>query len=328
MFRLDKIDAGVLKTYAAHVLPKLIANIKNGRVIAGTSYELEQEAKNILLRRVSGNRGWQSDYILPEALLVSEPARLEKLNTIIMRKFAELDEASRPNPELLEKIFNYEGIITKNKGPAYWISRKIGRNTCPYCNRQYTFTIETEYAGHPLVRADFDHWFAKSRFPLLSLSLYNLIPCCKICNSSIKSSKEMSLKTHIHPYVVEMNPDDSEFKFKACVKASPYREWEVKIDRKKGSKIDNTIRDMHLEDIYSMHGDLEVKDIMLFNDAYPQGYINDLMNRLHLTNRRGLTRTDVYRILYGTEWEEERYLERPLSKLKRDLLEESGIIGE
>ena len=50
------------------------------------------------------------------------------------------------------------------------------------------------------IRPEFDHFYDKATYPVLSLSFYNLIPCCHICNATLKTTKKFSLKSHIHPY--------------------------------------------------------------------------------------------------------------------------------
>ena len=93
--------------------------------------------------------------------------------------------------------------------------------------------------------------------------------------------------------------------------------------RPDGSAEDNTIKLFCLDDIYKLHDSLEVKDIMDFKDNYPEGYITDLMNRLRAENIGGsLTQKDIFRMLFGIEYDEDKVLLRPLGKMKRDLIEE------
>src|SRR5690606_37151236 len=68
-------------------------------------------------------------------------------------------------------IGQYEEIFY-NKKVGKWLSTELNVKTCPYCNRQYTFTIEK---GTKNIRPEFDHFHSKSEFPYLALSFYNLI---------------------------------------------------------------------------------------------------------------------------------------------------------
>ena len=97
-------------------------------------------------------------------------------------------------------IFDYDGQLSRNKSRSYKLSMGQGRNTCTYCNRQYVITVNGKNDKERIARPQLDHWFSKELYPLLSLNIYNLIPCCSICNSSIKRNTIFSLDTHIHPY--------------------------------------------------------------------------------------------------------------------------------
>lgn len=126
----------------------------------------------------------------------------------------------RPNdyPDLhriildINSIFSYSdfsGAETVTYG-AYTLAKNLNRRTCTYCNRTYTNTLSTS-AGKKVMRPQFDHWYPQTRFPVLAISFYNLIPSCYICNSSVKSDTVLDLLLHVHPYV-DTNQSD-EFKF-------------------------------------------------------------------------------------------------------------------
>jgi len=83
---------------------------------------------------------------------------------------------------------------------AYTLAMNLNRSTCTYCNRIYTHTV-ARVNSSKVMRPQFDHWFSKSKHPALSMSFYNLIPSCSVCNSSIKGTLDFDLATHLHPYV-------------------------------------------------------------------------------------------------------------------------------
>ncbi|MDO4319215.1 MAG: hypothetical protein Q4C34_01450 [Bacteroidales bacterium] len=296
-----------------------------GRTHKGTKYNLKPEALDILLPKWKTK---QPDTSVLEQLLIEEPRASYKLAGEIWANLQRLKKKSRPSLKTIEILFNYDGVFNGNNGKetAYWLAGTTGRNTCTYCNRQYIFTIEScDEKGETrmIARPQFDHWFPKSAYPLLSLNLYNLIPSCSICNSSVKGATNMSLDTHIHPYVNE--PDSSAFSFRVTKAATDTSEWKLCIDRVRGSKIDKTITDLALEEAYALHEPLEVKDIMDFHDAYPDGYVSSLLDDLFKNSIGNLTKSDVYRILFGAEPDPDRFLDRPLSKLKSDLLKQIGV---
>lgn len=76
---------------------------------------------------------------------------------------------------------------------------------CPYCNAE---TVGTARLPERIHVPDIDHIFPKMKYPLLSLSLYNLVPACNRCNSRFKKVKDMLEGWNVnhplpslHPYV-------------------------------------------------------------------------------------------------------------------------------
>lgn len=45
-----------------------------------------------------------------------------------------------------------------------------------------------------------DHFYPQSRHPYLSLSFFNLIPGCSVCNSHLKKEKQFDIDTHFNPF--------------------------------------------------------------------------------------------------------------------------------
>ncbi len=122
---------------------------------------------------------------------------LEEVITAEPKKLHEIAEwAEGRKEEYKFMIGKYKNFTAKKKEyNAYDLASKLQVNVCPYCNINSTFTIENG------TRPEFDHFYDKTTYPILSLSFYNLIPSCHICNSSLKGDKNFSLKTHIHPYI-------------------------------------------------------------------------------------------------------------------------------
>ncbi|WP_430899380.1 MULTISPECIES: hypothetical protein [unclassified Paraflavitalea] len=107
----------------------------------------------------------------------------------------------------LSKIFDYKSLSKKSKGYyLYKLSSDIGIKVCVYCNISFIKTVYSKEKKQVL-RPIFDHFYSKSRFPLLAMSLYNLIPCCYYCNSSLKGNVEFSLENNLHPYIEGFSSD-------------------------------------------------------------------------------------------------------------------------
>ena len=91
------------------------------------------------------------------------------------------------------------------------VLERLKIRTCPYCNRNYTFTVKSSSsaAGKKFTtRPEFDHFYCKSKHPLLALSFYNLVPSCSVCNHG-KATDDIG----INPYF-----DGFQSKFGICDK--------------------------------------------------------------------------------------------------------------
>ncbi|EAS19380.1 hypothetical protein BBFL7_00847 [Flavobacteria bacterium BBFL7] len=276
-------------------------------------------------------------------LLISEPRDLidlneNFLNDIPSHSFAEwnqyllLKKRTRDNPaeialfdkyQLLERqlnlIFRYSHSIesskftakTIKKYSAYHLADNLDIQTCVYCNRIYTKTVTKP---HKTTRPQFDHWFPKSRYPMLALSFFNLIPSCNICNSSLKGDVDFNIDTMIHPYI------HSDIKMKFSYRLNSYAKQEFKINRVIGSEEDQTINAFKLEEIYKTHED-ELDDLILLKKRYSLNYLLNLRKILNPTKER-ITVKELYRLAFGVYPDEKDFHKRPLSKMKRDILEE------
>lgn len=329
MLKLDKPSQTIRDDFFNKLKTTLIKRIKYGVPYDGTGVVLSDSAKAVLLSDWNQDKPQQTGRL--KELLTSEPAALVRLEQTIKDEFAALPETERPSNKDLETIMGYTAVFdSESKSKAFWLAKAVGKNTCVYCNRQYVFTVEKGDGTRKedrIARPVFDHWFAKSKHPLLSLSLFNLIPSCSVCNSSVKGSDEYSLTTHIHPYVHEDGHPD--FTFRVSAAAKKELKWEVKLDAALGSKEKKTINDLCLNEQYTMHGTTEVNDLMEFKQKYPTGYLKQLMTDVlkdAAKNEHSLTIEEVYRMLFGTELNQDKFLDRPLSKMKHDILHDMGVI--
>ncbi|ATA90344.1 hypothetical protein CGC58_11735 [Capnocytophaga stomatis] len=236
-------------------------------------------------------------------VLIGLPTELDKIKT----KFSKKGK--------IKQLFHYDNWIKYDKYNAYHLAEKLDIPTCPYCGRMYTKTVISE-KGKKIVRPDFDHWFPKSKYPLLALSFYNLIPSCNICNSRLKGAYDFELDTHFHPY---HKVDDLKFTFSYDLDA--YEKPRVKIVTENDFSKDS-VKAFELEEIYKTHQD-EVEDLLKIRQAYSENYIEILNKTLEGAN---LTREEVYRLAFGAHLAEDKFDRRPLSKIKKDILTELGIV--
>jgi hypothetical protein len=229
------------------------------------------------------------------------------------------DEEHKFLKNIFENLYN---DFTKVKG--YALLKKMNIRTCPYCNRQYTFTINSanmKQAGVK-IRPEFDHFYSKSEFPILALSFYNLVPSCPICNH-VKNGKEIT----IHPYVQGFNCKFKvEDKSKLVVDKSNIlllKTSQFRITFNHYSLEEKTnIEAFGLRELYNQHKDY-VKEIMDKTQAYDSHARESLINSFQ---GAGHTPEQVYNFIWGGYLNDAEYEKRPLSKLTKDILDQLEII--
>lgn len=147
------------------------------------------------------------------------------------------------------KVFNYDAMANKY---GFAITEKLGINVCLYCNKEKIQIIK----GDKNVRPDLDHFYPKSKFPFLAVSLSNLVPSGSICNQSYKKSK--SMLDHVHPFIFGINDQQKIFNvFYPPGKILLSENIKIKII-KQGGIIDNNFTTFELDSVYNC--DDELKD--------------------------------------------------------------------
>lgn len=221
----------------------------------------------------------------------------------------------------VEKIFSYKDWFCNKESKyysAYDLAKNLERNSCTYCNRIYTSTINSK--GRNIIRTTLDHWFPKTNFPLLALSFYNLIPSCSNCNSLVKGATNFNLNDHIHPYVDVNQNEEFIFNYKFNTSLSKYRIYLQDVNSL-NSKARNTLKGMYIDEMYNSHQS-ELIDLIKIKTNYSKSYIKSIEKLFGNT----LTREEVYRILFGVELESNNFHKLPLSKFKSDILKKLDII--
>lgn len=187
-------------------------------------------------------------------------------------------------------------------------------NSCVYCNRNYTLDIISLNNA----RAELDHWFPKSEFPILALSFYNLIPSCHSCNH-IKLNKspnkgwDLALDTICHPYF-EKNVFTFSYYYETL------NSFKVKINVEENSKSENTVKFNSTKEIYESHSHIELRDLIDLRYKYSKNYLENLLDKTF--SGLLISQEEAYRMIFGIEIREENFHKKPFSKFKFDIIEE------
>ncbi|MBR4291065.1 MAG: hypothetical protein IKT52_10590 [Oscillospiraceae bacterium] len=230
--------------------------------------------------------------------------------------------------DLLAGIFAYDDILNRNLvagTPRHQLLSAMNVPVCPYCNRQYITLFCNPQKGGKAQKdtvkettADLDHFYIKSQYPYLSLSLYNFIPSCQICNSRFKGTTDFYVYPHIYPYK-EGFGDNVKFTTKldefqagdnGTIELATYSSNEA---------VQNSISTFMLEHVYQSHTDY-VNDIQRKAEKYNEKMIASLKSQFG--DLLGDSRS-IMDDLYGQYLDQSKFYLRPLAKLTKDILAES-----
>lgn len=222
----------------------------------------------------------------------------------------------------IAKIVDYNFLDSELR---HLVLTRTGIEVCPYCNRQYI----TPYQKGTKVKstADLDHFFPKSIFQLLSLSLFNFVPSCQICNSRFKLARSLEI---LYPYnsgfnnnaffEVKLNSNSTlesiigkNTTFDLTINVSPSCSNQVEIE--------NSIRLFYLREVYQIHKDY-VREILYKKHAYSDTYKGQLQQ---LFSDMNLGSTEINLFLYGKDLNPVHLGKRPLSKLTYDIINSTKI---
>ncbi len=222
----------------------------------------------------------------------------------------------------------YKNFTNKKKEyNAYKLAENLGVNTCPYCNLNSIYTVidneENEIKNKELLRPEFDHFFDKATCPILSLSLYNLIPSCYQCNSNLKGGKKFDLENYLHPYIDDI---DKEIKFEIKIKDVKFyytvEGFEILVNTT-SKKAENHNKVFRLKERYQYIKDI-VLELIQKKYVYNEDYLKELFKKYEGTFFRNIE--DLRRLVSGGYISDGEINKRPLSKLIKDITKQLGYL--
>ncbi|MET3538229.1 HNH endonuclease [Chryseobacterium limigenitum] len=264
-----------------------------------------------------------------DSIIIEKPNKLKKIiDHFKTQKWEEIIYKSSKTTDFGTKLlecFGYKDRFRDGKTRGIWLAEKINLKSCCYCNAQYGITIKGKKALF-----QFDHFFPKTKYPYLSISLYNLIPSCANCNNT-KNRTDLNLEEYFHPYFnnlsdlakfhLEYDPDPRKiFTFKELKKQN----LKVNFIAKAVDTFDIVSKHNELysiEDIYNCHHDI-ADEILMKSIIYTQKLIK---NHLKIDGLFPDKKTYL-RYLFSNYINESEIHNRPLSKFTQDLLKQFKII--
>lgn len=271
------------------------------------------------LGKAAANRMMQFIREKNREFFLASPKKLRDNSDIFTNQFSEeievYDAASRDSKSetsyglFIKRMRDiYKGFMqaednshTKN---GYWLMKKLGVKVCPYCNRNYTVTIDTDEIR---VRPEYDHFYPEATYPSLILSFYNLIPSCPACNS-LKRTKELK----VNPWIGYKNNERPRFRVDTSTGEFPAKP-KIIIDNE-----DANTKKLGIKELYNEHVDY-VKDVLdkiqAYNPATYRAIAHDFQGIVH-------TEANLDRMIWGNYIKESDVGKRPFAKLTADILEQ------
>ena len=235
--------------------------------------------------------------------------------------------------DTLRGIFDYDNFAGRKgqgkKGGGIPLIKTVLKHVryCPYCNADMVYTITCDDNGKTYKSA-FDHFYPRSRYPFLGLSLYNLIPSCDRCNSKFKHDKYKETLETFHPYLDDV---DSETHFILIGLTNKMRHGVESADALKirlvprptsANSVEASLTNYQslyrIDDVYGqLYQDVAVQTLQIgavINEPYREEI------KAHFLNA-GIC-ADPVKIVLGTSLKRKEINKYHVAKLKLDLLEQ------
>ncbi|MBO4598282.1 MAG: hypothetical protein J5676_10480 [Bacteroidaceae bacterium] len=209
---------------------------------------------------------------------------------------------------------NYRKTILKK------LAKKLNVKTCPYCNMHYTLFAEGNNKKR-LAKFQFDHFFDKSDYPFLSMSLYNLIPSCAVCNQG-KSTGKVSLKFHPYDSAIcdqfHFEVKNPQSLFSGAKLGKDQIDIKLIKDTCTQQELDVFDNTFNIKTLYSRHGDIAQE---VFDKAYEEPYY---LNPCNFNFLQGKSSEYLQRLWMGTYTEKSEIEKRPMTKYIQDLWKQAS----
>lgn len=219
---------------------------------------------------------------------------------------------------VLRNIFISNGYENEKALDKSKFISKIKIDTCPYCNRNYIYTTSKNKKTKP----EIDHFYPKSKYPILGFSYFNLIPSCKPCNGfGAKGERDPFIVGLSNPYLLKYNDFELSHKIKNIAIINPLSgKSDIQVYFKKS--ILGHLEVFNLKDLYELHYDHAIELVIKRNLKYSKKY------REYLKSFKTLKFSDseIDRMILGNYALEKEQHKRPLSKMFQDIGKEIGLI--
>ena len=250
-----------------------------------------------------------------EKIIGASPLQLKAIIRWINIYYPDGKDKEKPLYQFLYNIFVVHGY---NKIDKFEFIKNSGLKTCPYCNRNYIYTIDENRN----IKGEIDHFYPKDLYPILGVSYHNLIPSCQTCNGlNAKGNKDSYDKKLKNPYDIQVDDFKFNFKINSSNIFNPSKD-EESIDIYFEKELSAYNEFFSLDLLYKEHRDIVLE---LYLKAKHE-YVREYMDYLHSYKELKFSDEDIYRFITCGYMNDEDLHKRPLSKLIKDISNELGLI--
>lgn len=200
---------------------------------------------------------------------------------------------------------------------------------CPYCNSDLLYAFGFRRNKIEFARSALDHFYPKSLYPFLAISLCNLVPSCYRCNTTFKGAVNPMSSGIAHPYY---NDFDSEVAFtwgdvrKKAIDGTLKRE-DVKVMVKplNSNNVSSSMRSIDHFKIKELYQHLHLEEISQIPDRLNElksMFEEDTLRQLRVPVAQTLVYNHRKSLIFNCSFDKAKINARPLSKLKQDLVAE------
>lgn len=260
-------------------------------------------------------------------------ATAEQIRSIINGIVSTHTHFSKTVIELLSELFDYtefqQGkVLAFRKGKFYWETpdepwggyeylqyHTESLKYCPYCNADTVYAFEKNNTKKPRkVVSALDHFYPKSQYPFLALSLYNLVPVCSRCNSQMKGCTDMA--DVANPYIEDIHQNVFFFPVIGSIQPASNKSCSVAVLPRNGCdpKAIEFVRRFELESLYSSAFARDAWLCMEKMRLFTPEFRRDLERRINQRDPRF-----IESLLFGMPLEEAEINKTRLGKMTLDI---------
>lgn len=245
----------------------------------------------------------------------------------VIQNVTDDNESNEINLHLRDKVFAYKGRRHDKIIAPFFMehAEEMGIYTCHYCDTAYVnvYEYEDKKAGKTIKQShfDLDHVIGRTECPIVSLSLFNLVPSCQVCNSRLKHDNPLE---HSSKLLKKLSPTckDHDFDKKVTIELMPLDKlkqpylahkdcYKIEFDCHKDKDYEEIVGLFRLNERYNYHrGEaLRIKDLQR---QYPPANIWNISNLLNVPYHQ------VEEDIFGLKFMKGEH--RCFEKLKRDMM--------